>query len=225
MKATPWTQPLGANRMGYGILNTAPAPIAGNKLVFTSNRNGFRPTKGLSYPTMQLFVMDLDTKNVTPIAPMTNNSALHPIPLADGRIMFSSYESQGLRDHRLWGVWSIWPDGRYWEPVASAFDQPKVFHFTTQLSDRSVVVENYYNLNNFGFGSLYRIPQHTDSNQPAFHSPDITKNPEIKHNDQGTMRMPFYSQRVIFNHSTVNLKRQCSNRRLWQVHTSVSSTQ
>ena len=190
-ESNPVDPATGANRMGYGILNTAPAPIAGNKLVFTSNRNGFRPTKGFSYPTMQLFVMDLDTKNVTPIAPMTNSSALHPTPLADGRIMFSSYESQGLRDHRLWGVWSIWPDGRYWEPVASAFDQPKVFHFTTQLSDRSVVVENYYNLNNFGFGSLYRIPQHTDSNQPAFHSPDITKNPEIKHNDQGTMRMPF----------------------------------
>ena len=28
-------------------------------------------------------------------------------------MMFSSFESQGLRDSRVWGIWAIWPDGRY----------------------------------------------------------------------------------------------------------------
>jgi len=46
------------NYLGYGILNLSPAPIAGGKIVFTSNRNGFIPPKNYTYPTMQLFVMD-----------------------------------------------------------------------------------------------------------------------------------------------------------------------
>jgi len=72
--------------------------------------------------------------------------------------MFSSYESQGLRDQRLWGLWTIQPDGRYWQPLVSAFKDPSAFHFATQLSNDDVVVEDYYNLNNFGLGALYRFP-------------------------------------------------------------------
>ena len=54
----------------------------------------------------QLYVMDEDGSNVTPIAPMTISSALHPTILADGRLLFTSHEDQGLRDTRLWGIWS-----------------------------------------------------------------------------------------------------------------------
>ena len=60
--------------------------------MFVSNRNGFVPPKGYTNPTLQLYVMDDDGSNVTPIAPMTIGSALHPTPLADGRLMFSSFE-------------------------------------------------------------------------------------------------------------------------------------
>ena len=74
------------NRLGYGILNLSPAPLAGGRIVFTSNRNGFQPTKTYTFPTLQLFVMDEDGANVTPIAPMTLGSALHPTPLRDGRV-------------------------------------------------------------------------------------------------------------------------------------------
>ncbi|ARU56094.1 hypothetical protein OLMES_2021 [Oleiphilus messinensis] len=180
------------NRLGYGILNTGPAPLAGGKIMFTSNRNGFRPTKNYTFPTMQLFVMDEDGKNVTPIAPMSIGSALHPTPLADGRVLFSTYESQGLRDRRLWGIWSIWPDGRKWEPVISAFRFAKAFHFMTQLSDQSLVVEDYYNLNNFGFGALYRIPQATSATGPRFHSANASENPKIRtENAYGYFQMPF----------------------------------
>ena len=82
--------------LGYGILNLGPAPVAGGKIAFTSNRNGFLPPKGFTHPTLQLFVMDEDGGNVTAIAPMTISSALHPVPLRDGRLMFSSHESQAL---------------------------------------------------------------------------------------------------------------------------------
>ncbi|TMC48545.1 MAG: hypothetical protein E6J26_10640 [Chloroflexi bacterium] len=136
-EANPVDPPEQFNRLGYGILNLGPAPLAGGKIVFVSNRNGFTPTKDYTFPTLQLFVMDADGSNVTPIAPMTLGSALHPTPLRDGRIMFSTYESQGMRDQRLWGIWTIWPDGRYWGPLVSAFKDPDAFHFMTQLGTAS----------------------------------------------------------------------------------------
>jgi hypothetical protein len=143
------------DRLGYGILNTAPCPLAGGRVAFTSNRNGFLPPKGYTNPTLQLFVMDEDGANVTPIAPMNVSSALHPTPLRDGRLMFSSHESQGLRDTRLWGLWAIWPDGRHWEPLVSAFHDAQAFHFQTQLGSGDIAVVDYYNLNNNGFGALF----------------------------------------------------------------------
>ncbi|WP_020408140.1 hypothetical protein [Hahella ganghwensis] len=178
----------GYNYLGYGILNTGPAPIAGNKIIFTSNRNGFKPTKSYSNPTMQLYVMDEDGKNVTPIAPMTLGSALHPISLTDGRVIFSSYESQGLRDERLWGLWSIYPDGRHWEPVVSAFSHAAVFHFAAETSDGQIVVEDYYNKNNFGFGALYAFPIEAGYGQPKFHSAVSEENPEIARTVDGDLR-------------------------------------
>ena len=86
---------------------------------------------------MQLFVMDEDGQNVTAISPMTLGSALHPVPLRDGRIMFSTLETQGIRGDILWGLWTIHPDGTNWLPLVSAFDPggaPNGFHFQTQLS-------------------------------------------------------------------------------------------
>ena len=168
------------NRLGYGILNLGPMPLPGNKLAFTSNRNGFVPTKGFSTPTMQMFVMDLDGENVHAIAPMTIGSALHPTILNDGRLLFSSYESQGIRDRRLWGVWTIDPDGQNWAPFVSAMTSPNAYHFFTQVSSGEVVVEQYYNLNNNGFGALFALPATpSNPNQPAFGSPDPDLNPGI----------------------------------------------
>ena len=168
------------NRLGYGILNLGPMPLPGNKIVFSSNRNGYVPTKGFTNPTMQLYVMDLDGSNIHAIAPMTIGSALHPTVLNDGRIMFSSYESQGIRDRRLWGVWTIDPDGRNWAPLVSAMQSPNAFHFFTQLSSGDIVVEQYYNLNNNGFGALYALPP-TPPNAalPSFGSPFPSLNPGI----------------------------------------------
>ena len=182
------------NRLQYGILNLGPMPLPGGKLAFTSNRNGFIPTKPFTNPTLQLFVMDLDGENVEAIAPMTVGSALHPTILRDGRLIFSSYESQGLRDRRIWGIWSIQPDGRGWAPVVSSMTAPEAFHFMTQLSDERIVVEAYYNLNNNGFGALYSLPPRPPAGQPAFHGPVPADNPPIDHTTShgpSTFRFPY----------------------------------
>lgn len=167
------------NRLGYGILNLGPCPLPGGRIAFTSNRNGFLPPKGFTNPTLQLFVMDADGRNVTAIAPMNISSALHPTILRDGRLMFSAHEDQGLRDQRLWGIWTIWPDGRNWDPLVSAFRTPQAFHFMTQLGNEDVVVVDYYNLNNNGFGAMYRLPPRGPADMPRFHSAFPADNPPI----------------------------------------------
>ena len=81
---------------------------------------------------MQLFVMDDDGANVECIGHLNLGMALHPMVLKDGRVMFSSLESQGLRTSTLWGLWSIHPDGTNWGPIFSAFlpgESPMPFTF------------------------------------------------------------------------------------------------
>jgi hypothetical protein len=178
-ESDPVDPPSGYNRLGYGILNLGPMPLPGGRLAFTSSRNGLIPTRGFTTPTLQLFVMDDDGENVEAIAPMTLGSALHPTVLKDGRLMFSSYESQGLRDRRLWGLWAIRPDGRDWEPLVSAMSSPEAFHFMTQVSSGEIIVEAYYNLNNNGFGALYAFPANPPPDEPAFHSWNPDNGPPI----------------------------------------------
>ncbi len=190
-ESDPESPPAGFNYLGYGILNLGPAPVPGGKIAFVSNRNAFIPPQGLTNPTLQLFVMDEDGSNVTPIAPMTIGSALHPTPLRNGRIMFSSLESQGNRDSRVWGIWSIYPDGRNWQPVVSAFRQAQAFHFMTQLSNEDIVVCDYYNLNNNGFGALYRFPVDPPAATPPFHSAFPADNPSIQQTVEEGFLYPF----------------------------------
>ena len=156
--------------LDYGVFNMGPCPLPGGRIVFTSNRDAFRPPKH-NGPTLQLFVMDDDGQNVECIGHLNIGMALHPIVLMDGRIVFSSMESQALRSSILWGLWSIHPDGTNWAPVISAFDTggaPNAFHFQTQLSDGSIVAEEYYNLNNSGFGSYFKLPPAVPDDSSAF---------------------------------------------------------
>jgi Hydrazine synthase alpha subunit middle domain len=160
----------GKTWLSYGVLNLGPCPLPGGRIAFVSSRNGFKPPKH-HWPTLQLFVMDDDGRNVEQIGYLNIGMALHPTILTDGRMLFSSLESQGLRNSILWGVWSIHPDGTNWAPVVSAFDlgeAPNAFHFQTQLSDGSIVVEGYYNLNNHGFGTLFKMPLQAPEGYSAF---------------------------------------------------------
>lgn len=161
----------GKTHFSYGVFNMGPCPLPGGRIAFTSNREGFRPSKGYPVIALQLFVMDdrdsdLDPAirhpaNLEKIGHLNLAGALHPVVLTDGRIMFSSLESQGIRSEILWGVWTIHPDGTNWGPLVSAFDPggaPNGFHFQTQLTDGSPVIEEYYNQNNSGFGAYLKLP-------------------------------------------------------------------
>jgi len=159
----------------WGVFNLGPCPLPGGRLVFVSDRNAFKASNPGYAPNalaLQLFVMDDDGKNVECIGDLNLGMALHPVILKDGRIMFSSLESQGLRSHHLWGLWSIHPDGTNWGPLFSAFEigngTSDSLHFQTQLSDESIIAESYYNLNNAGFGSLYKLPIQTPDGYAPF---------------------------------------------------------
>jgi len=160
----------GKSHFEYGVYNMGPCPLPGGRIVFTSNRDGFRPAKGYPAVCLQLFVMDdRDTDigddelptNLEKIGHLNLAGALHPVVLRDGRIMYSTLESQGSRSDILWGIWTINPDGTNWNPLVSAFDPggaPNGFHFQTQLSNSEIVFEEYYNQNNSGFGALLKMP-------------------------------------------------------------------
>jgi hypothetical protein len=183
--AAPWSSDYRKNEPGKsflesGVYNMGAYPLPGGRIVFTSNRDGFRPAKGYPAVALQLFVMDDhdtdigdndDPPNLEKIGHLNISGALHPVTLVDGRIMFSSLESQGIRDGILWGLWTIRPDGTSWAPMVSAFDPggaPNGFHFQTQLSDGSIVFEEYYNQNNSGFGAYLKMPPTPPDGYPAF---------------------------------------------------------
>jgi hypothetical protein len=185
----------GKNYLSYGVFNMGPCPLPGGKIMFASNRNGFKPPKRLPH-TLQLFVMDDDGANIECIGHLNLGMALHPTMLTDGRVMFSSLESQGLRTSTLWGLWSINPDGTNWGPIASAFlpgYSPSAWHFQTQLSDRSIVAEEYYNQTSNGFGGFVKFPPSPPSNTAAF-GPGYTgdeRNPQLRNGrlDNGSPRL------------------------------------
>jgi hypothetical protein len=174
--AAPWSRGFrtpqeGRTNYHYGVFNMGPCPLPGGKLVFTSNRDGFRPPKGYPVIALQLFVMNDDGTNIEKIGHLNIAGALHPVVLTDGRIMFSSLESQGIRSDISWGIWTIHPDGTNWNPLVSAFDPGGAsngFHFQTQLSDGSLIVEEYYNQNNSGFGAYIKLPPTQPDGYPAF---------------------------------------------------------
>ncbi|MFN7917484.1 MAG: hypothetical protein U0Q55_19210 [Vicinamibacterales bacterium] len=178
--------------LGYGVFNLGPTPIPGGRVMFSSSRNGLLPTKDLTFPNFQLFVMDDDGKNVEEVGFMNLGSALHPAVLSDGRVMFSSYESEGAHDDRLWGLWSIWPDGRNWGPLMSGLSYTQVFHSHAELSNRHIVVTSYYNANNNGFGTFLAFPPEAPPGTPAFGRarPGDPSNPPV-HDGVGGARQYF----------------------------------
>jgi hypothetical protein len=163
----------------WGVYNLHPCPVPGGKIAYVSNRNGFLP-RPESYPehSLQLHLMDEDGANIETIGMLNLGSALHPVLLRDGGIMFSSLENMGRRSSIVWGLWRINPDGTGWGPLWSAFVQFNGIHFATQLADGAIVAEEYYNQNQKGFGSLYRLPRIVDG-RPAFGSTDPTRNPPM----------------------------------------------
>src|SRR5262245_17762524 len=151
----------GKTTMPYPVCNMGPCPLPGGKIMFTSNRHGFispRPTNNGYNINLQLFVMDDDGSNVEMIGHLNIGAALHPVVLRDGRVMFTTLESQWQRASLAWGLWSIHPDGTNWEPIISSFIST-AFHFQTQTSDGEIVVGVYYGgVGTQGFCTFVKLP-------------------------------------------------------------------
>src|SRR5262249_50828025 len=152
-----------------GVYNMHPCPLPGGRVAFVSNRDGLKAPRG-AQSSLQLFVMDDDGANVEKIGYLNVAQALHPVVLKDGRIMFSSLEMQG-KHNTGWGILGIHPDGTGWNPIVSALSlggAPIPFPFQTQLSDGSIVVENYYVPAMGGFGVYFKQPAQPPEGTPAF---------------------------------------------------------
>jgi hypothetical protein len=71
----------GRSHFDYGVFNMGPCPLPGGRIVFTSNRDGFRPSKGYPAIALQLFVMDDSDegpgRNVEKIGYLNIAGALH----------------------------------------------------------------------------------------------------------------------------------------------------
>ncbi|MBY0522851.1 MAG: hypothetical protein K2R98_05615 [Gemmataceae bacterium] len=199
----------GKTSLNYGVFNLGPCPAPGGKVVFTSNRNAYVPPRGYPKITLQMFTMDADGSNVEQTGYLNVACALHPVILKDGRILFSTLESQGMHNSIIWGIWSIHPDGTNWGPVVSAFalgGAPSGFHFQSQLSDESIIVEEYYNLNNSGFGTYFKMPARVPDGEMAF-GPGFMGDPRNKPREGWyKFRQPFmpYGMEVLtrFTHGT-----------------------
>lgn len=161
-----------SNHPQIGVFNTGGTWAPGGRIVFTSTRNNFLPPKAMSsgQRVLQLFAMDDDGTNVELIGHLNLAMALHPQVLLDGRVAFSSWEEQGLRDSRQFPLWVIGPDGRGWMSLSGFSEPAVVHHFMTQMPGGDIVATRYYNLNNNGFGDLVRFP--LDPPGPDFGSPD-----------------------------------------------------
>src|SRR5579871_232961 len=168
--------------LGFGIFNLGSCPLPNGKVMFVSSRDGYLPNKDYTNPNLRLYIMDDDGRNVEPVGHLNIGSALHPTVLMDGRVMFASFEGQGIRDERNWGLWAIWPDGRNWEPLMSAFTPGGAFHFQTQLSDGRIAVTQYYNLNDNGFGTILAFNSQKPAGSIPFGSPDASdsSNPSVQ---------------------------------------------
>lgn len=184
------TRENGKSSLNYGVFNTGPCPIPGGKVMYTSNRNAHAPPRGYPRYTLQLFLMDdpefaetakpasqkpeelpVVGTNVEQVGFLNIACALHPVILRDGRVLFSTLESHGEHNSIMWGVWSIHPDGTNWNPVISAFENggaPSAYHFQSQLSDGSIIIEKYYNQNQKGFGTLMKLPETLPPGTPGF---------------------------------------------------------
>ena len=147
-------------------------------MMFVSNRNGFKPPKrAAAHAATVRHGRRRQQRRV--IGHLNLGMALHPVVLKDGRVMFSSLESQGLRSIDLWGLWSIHPDGTNWGPLVSAFmpgDSPTRSTSRRSCPTASIVVEEYYNQTNSGFGTFCKFPLDRAGGRAAF-GPGYTRRP------------------------------------------------
>ncbi len=156
-----------------GIKDMAPVPLADGRLLFTSNRAGLtalRPgTNAVSFGSVQqLYVMDdhdgsannKSLSNIKRLETGTMHLAQHPIQLADGRILFSTWQDVANKAHyAMTPLFTVNPDGTNLRQFTEPHDHHKmVEHYITQLSNSDVISTQYYPSYDYGFGIFWRQP-------------------------------------------------------------------
>lgn len=164
-----------------GDFDSGPAFLSNGRLAFTSTRaKAFRTLNGgMTDPKLatQLYVMDLDGKNVEQLSPHSLASELHPIQLVDGRVAVSSWQTFGMQPYRSstpvndFHIYVQSPDGanglavygqhlfdRAVNETAAGFETHVSSHFFGQTTDGRLWTSEYYRHNNFGLGLIVGFP-------------------------------------------------------------------
>ena len=169
-----------------GVFDTGPVFLPGNRLGFTSTRDGNRSTVTWRTTGIRLgariWSMDLDGRNLDLSSHHTLTLDQHPIILMDGRVVYSSWQIGMGRPHRhtngsvggsdsldnLFHLFTQNPDGAHpfaffgmhsgdHKPISSIGLDHKAAHFMTQTSDGRVWFADYYRKTNSGFGHIIGV--------------------------------------------------------------------
>src|SRR5436190_13146780 len=143
----------------FAEFDVAPLMLPDGRILFLSNREGIMDV-GVKFPAMRFYRMEADGKNVEPIENFTQGTCEHPIILKDGRIVWTHFHP-AVRRTMGTGNYPLMvanPDMNDWKTFAGVHFQNAAFHFTGQLTDGDVVTCVYYHYNNFGHGTIVRMP-------------------------------------------------------------------
>jgi hypothetical protein len=168
-----------------GEFDSGPAFLPGDRLAFTSTRDGNRCTvvwtRGDLGRGTRIWTMDLDGRNIDLASHHSLSQEQHPIVLRDGRVAYASWQIFGTLPFRhtngdpggstslanLFHVYTQAPDGAgnfAFYGQHSGDHNPSYFgsghnaaHFLGQTSDSRVWTADYYRANNFGLGSVVGI--------------------------------------------------------------------
>ncbi len=144
---------------GYANIDYAPTLCPDDTILFLSIREGVMDALG-KWPAPKFFRMNLDGSNVRAVENFTHGGCQHPVVLKDGRIVWTHAHFAGRRTW-LTGNYPLMvanPDMGNWSTFAGVHFHNTAWHFTTQLSTGDVATTVYYHANNFGFGTILRMP-------------------------------------------------------------------
>ena len=142
--------------------NMGPCPLPGGRLMFVSNRNGFPPAEASRRHACNFSSWTRTARISMQIGYLNIGMALHPTVLKDGRVVFSSLESQGLRNSISVGLVEHSSRRHAIGPVHQRVRhrRPRRTRFTFKRNSPTarIIAEEYYNLNNSGFGAYFKLP-------------------------------------------------------------------
>lgn len=168
-----------------GTFDSGPAWLSSGQLAFTSTRSGQYSTPVGSGQRLasQIFVMDLDGRNVEKVSYHALAGEEHPIQLMDGRVAVASWQLFGMLPyrtdnsaaggfgtiHNFFHVYSQNPDGANpfplfgqhtskFGPGPSGHPPHLASHFFGQSSDGRLWTADYYRRNNAGLGQIVGFP-------------------------------------------------------------------